>query len=99
MEIRLSNKLPASGNKMFSSGKLLGTFKGPATRGQRVEIQSANRWENKFGNAKNFLHLEEAFALGISNVAPSKMVPAAATLSTTYKHFRAKKCIDGVRAD
>ena len=89
---------------MFSGGKLLGTFKAPATRGQIVEIQSANRWENKFGryliiqmnfgNAKNFLHLEEAFALGI--VAPSKMAPAAASLSTTYKHFYAKKCINGI---
>ena len=91
---------------MFSGGNLLGTFKGPATRGQRVEIQSANRWENKFGryliiqmnfgNAKNFLHLEEAFALGV--VAPSKMVPATATLSTTYKHFYAKKCINPISA-
>ena len=106
VEIRLSNKLPASGNKMFSGGKLLGTFKGPATRGQEVEIRSMPGWEKKFGryliiqmnfgNAANYLNLQEAFALGISHFAPSKMLPLAATLSTTYKYFSAKKCIDGV---
>ena len=106
VEIRLSNELPASGNKMFSGGKLLGTFKGPATRGQRVEIQSVTGWENtfgrylviqmNFGKAANYLNLLEALALGISHVAPSKMVPAAATMSTTYKHFSVKKCINGI---
>ena len=75
VEIRLSNKLPASGNKMFSGGKLLGTFKGPATRGQRVEIQSAIGWENKFGryliiqmnfgSAESNLNLKEVFAIGL----------------------------------
>ena len=106
VEMRVSNELPASGNKMFSGGKLLGTFTGPATRGQRVEIQSVTGWENtfgrylviqmNFGKAANYLNLLEALALGISHVAPSKIVPAAATMSTTYKHFSVKKCINGI---
>ena len=81
VQIRLSNKLPVSGSKMFQGGELLGTFKGPATRGQKVEIKSVSGWEKKFGrfliiqmnngdgrpNLK--LNLKEAFALGISQFA------------------------------
>ena len=61
---------------MFSGGKALGTFKGPATRGQKVEIDSGPGWEKKtgrylivqmnFGNPGNFLNLLEAYAFGIS---------------------------------
>ena len=76
VQIRLSNELPRSGRKLFLGGKLLGTFKGPATRGQRVEIQSAIGWENKFGryliiqmnfgSAESNLNLKEVFAVGLS---------------------------------
>ena len=40
VEVRLANELPASGMKMFTGGELLGTFKGPGTRGQQIEIKS-----------------------------------------------------------
>ena len=107
IEIRLSNELPASGNRIFQGGKLQGTFKGPAKRGQQVEIKSVPGWEKtfgryliiqmNFGNAPNYLNLQEAFAFGISHVASSKMLPVTATLSSTYnKHFSAEKCIDSV---
>ena len=78
VQIRLSNKLPVSGSKMFQGGELLGTFKGPATRGQKVEIKSVSGWEKKFGRfliiqmnngdgrPNLYLNLKEAFALGIS---------------------------------
>ena len=67
---------------MFSGGEALGSFKGPATRGQKVEIHSGPGWEKKtgrylviqmnFGKAHNLLNLKEAYAVGISHVAPSK---------------------------
>ena len=82
VQIRLSNELPSSGKEMFLGGEALGSFKGPATRGQKVEIQSGPGWERKtgryliiqmnFGNAHNLLNLKEAYAVGISHVAPSK---------------------------
>ena len=78
VQVRISIGLPRSGKKMFRGGKLLGTFKGPATRGQRVEIKSVIGWEKKFGryliiqmnNGDNkptsMLNLKEVFVIGIS---------------------------------
>ena len=67
---------------MFSGGDLLGTFKGPATRGQIIEIQSKPGWETKkgryliiqmnHGDKPEPLNLAEVVAVGISNSAPSK---------------------------
>ena len=72
VQIRLSNDFPL----WFKDGKLLGTFKGPATRGQKVEIQSTIGWEKmfgryliiqiNFGNWPNYLNLKEVFAVGVS---------------------------------
>ena len=74
VQIRLSNELPSSGKEMFLGGEALGSFKGPATRGQKVEIHSGPGWERKtgryliiqmnFGNAHNLLNLKEAVATG-----------------------------------
>ena len=78
VQIRLANKLPVSGNKLFQGGELLATFKGPATRGEKVEIKSVSGWEKKFGRfliiqmnngdgrPNLHLNLKEAFAFGIS---------------------------------
>ena len=38
IEVRISNKLPASGIRMFSDGALLGFYGGPATNGQQITI-------------------------------------------------------------
>ena len=61
---------------MFSGGEALGTFKGPATPGQKVEIDSGPGWEKKtgrylivqinFGNLEDVLNLQEVYAVGIS---------------------------------
>ena len=61
---------------MFSGGEGLGSFKGPATWGQIVEIPSGKGWDKKTGryliiqinNGKlpNYLNLKEAYAVGIS---------------------------------
>ena len=82
VQIRLSNELPSTGKKVFSGGEVLGSFKGPATRGEQVEIHSGPGWENKtgryliiqmnFGKVIDFLNLHEAFATGISHTAPPK---------------------------
>ena len=76
IQIRLSNGLPASGKEMFSGGEALGTFKGPATPWQIVEIDSGPGWEkktgrylivqNNFGNPGDHLNLQEVYAVGIS---------------------------------
>ena len=76
IQIRLSNGLPTSGKEMFSGGEALGTFKGPATAWQIVEIDSGPGWEKKtgrylivqmnFGNPGDHLNLQEVYAVGIS---------------------------------
>ena len=76
IEIRLSDGLPSSEKEMFSGGEALGTFKGPATRGQKVQIDSGPGWKKKtgrylivqmnFGNKGDSLNLQEAYAVGIS---------------------------------
>ena len=76
IQIRLSNGLPTSGKEMFSGGEALGTFKGPATPGQTVEIESGPGWEKKtgrylivqinFGNPGDHMNLQEVYAVGIS---------------------------------
>ena len=76
IQIRLSNGLPASGKEMFSGGEALGTFKGPATLGRLIEIDSGPGWEKKtgrylivqmnFGKPGDSLNLQEAYAVGIS---------------------------------
>ena len=75
IQIRLSNGLPASGKEMFSGGEALGTFKGPATAWQIVEIDSGPGWEKKtgrylivqinFGNPGGHLNLKKVYAVGI----------------------------------
>ena len=82
VEVRLANELPTSGMKMFTGGELLGTFKGPGTRGQQIEIKSGPGWEKKSGrylviqmNHKGkpeYLNLQEVFAVGFSNVGPEE---------------------------
>ena len=76
VQIRLSNGLPTSEKEMFSGGEALGTFKGPATPGQFVEIESGPGWEKKtgrylivqinFGNPGDHMNLQEVYAVGIS---------------------------------
>jgi len=80
VEVRLANELPTSGMKMFTGGELLGTFKGPGTMGQQIEIKSGPGWEKKSGRylviqmnhkgKSEYLNLQEVFAFGFSNVGP-----------------------------
>ena len=47
VEIRISDELPTSGTTMFPGGHLLGTFAGPGTSGQQIEIKSGPAWRTK----------------------------------------------------
>ena len=40
VNIRVSSTPPVSGSEMFTGGQLLGTFEGPGTQGQRIEVTS-----------------------------------------------------------
>ena len=83
VHIRISNELPANGKTMFSGGEALGTFKGPATRGQTNVIPSGPGWENKIGRfliiqmnmgkGGNYLNLHEVQAVGILHVSPGAL--------------------------
>ena len=77
IQIRLSNELPTTGKAMFWGGKALGSFKGPATLGEQVEIYSGPGWEKKAGRyliiQMNFgssqpLALMEAYAVGQNKI-------------------------------
>ena len=49
VEVRLTDELPTTANKKFSKGHLLGSFEGPATAGQEVEIKPKPGWDQKTG--------------------------------------------------
>ena len=78
VKIRLANQQPQSSQQMFSRGELLGTFDGPATEGQEVEIKSVSGWENKrgryliiqmdMGTETMYMNLKEVHAYGLSHV-------------------------------
>ena len=109
VEVRLANELPESGTEMFSRGELLGTFAGPGSQGQQIEIISPEGWEQKMGifliiqmnmgKSKDHLNLNEVFAYGIE---AEKLVPTRALMSSVFTAtdnivFSPDKCINGRR--
>ena len=72
VEVRISDELPADGESMFTGGLLLGTYEGPGTKGESIEIESDELWKQKVGrylivqmdNGKDPLHLKEVTAFG-----------------------------------
>ena len=48
VNIRVSSTPPASGSKMFTGGQLLGTFKGPGTSGQRIEVTGGTQLTGRY---------------------------------------------------
>ena len=82
VEVRLTNELPTSGKNVFTGGELLGTFKGPGTKGQQIEIESGPGWEKKSGRyiviqmnykgKSDYLNLQEVFAVGFSSELPDE---------------------------
>ena len=76
--------IPMTAEKKFSEGHLLGTFEGPATSGQEVEIKSGPGWQKKIGRyliiqinngtERMYLNLREVFAFGITHVPSNGML-------------------------
>ena len=67
MEIRVSSNLPASGSTMFTGGQLLGTFTGPGTNGERIEVTSETELTGRYvlvqmGSGGEHLNLNEVTA-------------------------------------
>ena len=82
LEVRLTNELPASGERMFTGGQLLGTFVGPATDGQVISISSAQSRRGKYvlvqqthGDRKDHLNLLEVTAFGVTVTPTTKLNP------------------------
>ena len=84
VELWLTDKIPTTATKAFSGGHMLGTFEGPASSGQEVEIESGPGWKEKMGRyliiqinngtePKHFLHFREVFAFGITHVPSNGM--------------------------
>ena len=69
VNIRVSSTPPVSGSEMFTGGQLLGTFEGPATNGQRIEVtggtELAGRYvvvQMDFISGADFFNLQEVTA-------------------------------------
>jgi len=69
INIRVGDQLPASGEEMFTGGKLLGQFDGPATDGQYISIQGNGMLAGRYliiqmDNGNDPLNLKEVTAYG-----------------------------------
>merc|ERR1712212_1460180 len=69
INIRVGDQLPASREEMFTGGKLLGQFDGPATDGQYISIQGNGMLAGRYliiqmDNGNDPLNLKEVAAYG-----------------------------------
>ena len=71
VNIRVSSTPPVSSSEMFTGGQLLGTFEGPGTSGQRIEITGGTELTGRyvvvqmdFTSGADFLNLQEVTAWG-----------------------------------
>ena len=48
VNIRVSSTPPVSGSEMFTGGQLLGTFEGPGTPGQRIEVTGGTELTGRY---------------------------------------------------
>ena len=69
VHVRVSSTPPVSGSEMFTGGQLLGTFKGPGWRGQRIEVTGGTELTGRFvvvqmdfSSGANVLNLQEVTA-------------------------------------
>ena len=98
VEVWLADEVPTTAEKALAlmdgstpvdtdDGDMLGTFEGPATSGQEIEIESGPGWNKKRGryliiqindgtdddDDEHFLHFREIFAFGITHVPSNGM--------------------------
>jgi hypothetical protein len=69
IEVRVSNELPTSSQQMFTGGRLLGNFEGPAENGQKISIRGQRTLTGRFvlvqmDNGEDELNLKEVKAFG-----------------------------------
>ena len=67
LEVRLTDELPASKDKMYYKGELLGTYPGQGTKGQIIKIQGpakTGRYVLVQMNNQDCLNLHEVEAFG-----------------------------------
>ena len=83
VQIRLSDELPTSDASMFTGGNLLGTFAGPGTSGQLIEIKSGPNWTTHYGryvivqmdNDDDPLNLKEVSVFGKGEISAFYTIP------------------------
>ena len=69
LEVRLTDELPASKDKMYDKGELLGTYPGQGTKGQIIKIEGpakTGRYVLVQMNNQDCLNLHEVEAFGIA---------------------------------
>ena len=66
VEVRLTNSVPGSGATMFTGGELLGTFAGPGTNAQVVDVegQATGKFVLVQMDNHNYLNLAEVKVFG-----------------------------------
>ena len=76
VKVRVSSTLPASGSEMFSGGQLLGTFEGPGTSGQRIEVSGGTQLTGRyvvvqmdFSSQAAYFNLQEVTAWGQGRIS------------------------------
>ena len=79
VEVRVTDKLPTSGEKMFTEGELLGTFAGPGGRGQIITIDGNFNVTGKYVlvqmNNTDFLNLHEVEVFGPPPILETECKP------------------------
>ena len=75
VNVRVSSSLPESGSEMFTGGQLLGTFKGPGTLGQRIEVTGGTQLTGRyvvvqmdFTSGADYFNLNEVTAWGQGSI-------------------------------
>ena len=67
VNIRVSLSPPVSGSEMFTGGQLLGTFEGPGTSGQRIEVTGGTELTGRYVLVQ-MDHSSEAEVLNLQEV-------------------------------
>ena len=67
LEVRLTDELPTTGDRMYTGGQLLGTFEGPGTDGQVISVSGSaktGRYVLIQMNHQDVLHFHEISVFG-----------------------------------
>ena len=84
VEVRVTDSLPTTGDAMFTGGELLGTFTGPASDGQLVEVEGETAIMGQFvlvqmDNGRDVLNLAEVRVFGEGSTTTTTQVATTTT--------------------